>query len=94
MSESFMHHERILFERGSHESTSEGICGKDCIVVKGTTEKVKVTVAGIDKLLEVSFTVIPDRHRIGFPIFGQNLFEQIKVGFGKEEGKMFTYIEP
>lgn len=93
MSESFMRHENAVLEKGSRESKSEGICGNNCIDVIGTTEPIQVSIAGMQKTFELTFTVIPDKFRIGFAIFGQNLFEKVKVAFGWEGGNLFTYID-
>ena len=93
MSEEFMRHENIKFKKGCRPHTAEGICGKNCLKIIGETKPVPMKIIGISKTFELSFIVMSKEHGLGRPIIGQNLFQEFKVGFGKDGKSVYTIIK-
>ena len=93
MSASFMRHEEMEYERTFSECYSEGICGNECLQILGITKPAEIRIVGLPKAIKLEFTVVPDRYKVNTPIFGQNLFEHMNVGFGKEGEKLFAIIK-
>ena len=94
----FMLHENIGYRQKYNELSYEGACGRLCLEVIGITEPFSVTIPGITKRIELEFSVIREgkgegKMNSGRPIVGINLFEQVNVGFGKIDGRLYTIIK-
>ena len=93
MTQSFLMQQKTIIAPKSRPDKCEGICGDRCLEIKGQSKPIAVKIHGIAKTVDLEFSVIPDKARVREPILGQNLFEHFKVGFGKENGKFFTYVK-